>query len=148
MGLFDGGESQGTIFGDLEGIDNVSLDWSSDPNYIASSVDPIVAAFGEEGITPGQPVIAAGSPGANVAVNPSSPDFLKSLSSLITGAGGFLTKLIPGSSGSTAQPGTQAAVKPTTSIFGSLGQTGSSLIPVVLIGLVVLVIVYGKKVFK
>jgi hypothetical protein len=151
MGLFDGGESQGSIFGNLDSpgvpVGDVSLDFSSDPNYIASSVDPIVATFGEEGITPGQPVIAAGSPGANVVVNPSSPDFLKSLSSLITGAGGFLAKLIPGSS-STAQAGTQPTVKPTTSIFGSLGQTGSSLMPIILIGLVVLVVVYGKKVFK
>lgn len=147
MGLFDGGESQGTIFGDLNGIDDVSLDWSSDPAYIASSVDPIVAAFGEEGITPGQPVIAAGSSGANVVVNPTSPNFLASLSGLITGAGGLLTKLIP-SSQPASGAGVQATTKPTTSIFGSLGQTGSNLIPIILIGLVVLVIVYGKKVFK
>lgn len=144
MGLFDGGESQGTIFGDLEGIDNVSLDWSSDPAYIASSVDPIVAAFGEEGIIPGQPIIPAGSSGANVVVDSTSPNFLASLSGLITGV---LPKLFS-SSQPTSGAGIQATTKPTTSIFGSLGQQGSNLIPIILIGLVVMVIIFGKKVFK
>jgi hypothetical protein len=152
MGLFDGGESQASVFGNLDsslgGLGGVAIDFSSDPNYINSSVDPIVATFGEEGITPGQPVIPAGSAGANVVVNPSSPDFLKTLSGLITGAGGFLAKLIPSSSTPSSQAGGQPVPKPTTSIFGSLGTQGSSLIPVVLIGLVVMVIVYGKKVFK
>ncbi len=145
MGLFDGGESQGAIFGNLDSLDNIALDFSSDPDFIASSVDPIVAAFGEEGITQGQPIIPAGSAGVNVVTSPNISNFLTSLSGLFTGA---ISKLIPSSESSKASTGTQATPRATTPLLGSLGNMGANFIPLILIGLVVFLVFYGKKIFK